>query len=161
MKYQTEAYIITHDSPSQADVKGERINIPVHSFEVNGGANRKINVHSTDEISISSEFEQARTHKNIIFYIPPTRDFLAVKLLSLRTPTTIRYFDMRLIVNVYSGGIKTQSLRLGADSAWFSKIPIPVGNTPPLLMAEVHFHSAELLHGKFDRKRRKMVHETM
>ena len=48
--------------------------IAVDSFEVDGGAFRTIKLKSTDDISISSELEQARTYKNVNLFLPSTKD---------------------------------------------------------------------------------------
>ncbi len=162
MKYEAELYIITKQG---TDTKGnpvgnpvERINVPVHSFEVEGGASRKINLTSTNESSISSEFEQARTHTNFIFYIPPTKDFLAVKLISLSTPNW-QLFEFTFVVNTYSKGKKIQTLRITSEMASFREPPAPIGSTPPLLMAKVRLVRPELLHGQLDPKRKIIVHK--
>ena len=151
MKYKPELYIITKEDPI------ERINIPIRSFEVVGGANRTINFNSTDEISISSEFEQARTYKHIIFLIPPTQDFLAVKLINLNH--NFQFFDMTFAVSIYSGGKMIQSLRLSSEGAWFMTAPSPVGSSPPSLKAQVKFHEAHLLYGKFEGRYKKVVYK--
>lgn len=160
VRYEFEMYIITREDPNDKNKPTERLNIPVHSFEVDGGAKGKLNLKEIDEISVSSEFEQARMFKNIIFYIPPTKDFLALKIIGLRS-NTIAFFEVTFVVNIYSGRTRTQTLRLHCSPAWFVRVPTPVGNTPPLLKAEVHFHSgdAHLMHGKLDMKRKKIVHK--
>ena len=45
------------------------LEIPAYAFEVEGGANRNILLGSTDDISITSELEQARTFKNLIVWV--------------------------------------------------------------------------------------------
>lgn len=160
-KYEAELYIITRE---RVDAKGnpigdvERINIPVHSFEVEGGANRKINLTSTDEMSISSEFEQARAHANFIFYVPPTKDFLAVKLMNLST-TNFQLFDFTFVVSAYSNGKMIKTLRIISEMASFREAPTPVGNTPPLLMVKVRLVKPDLMHGQYDPKRKIIVHQ--
>jgi hypothetical protein len=49
--------------------------VPVAQFAVKGGAKRKINFNLTDDISLVSEFEQARSFKNISLYLPRTKGF--------------------------------------------------------------------------------------
>lgn len=49
--------------------------IPVSYFSVKGGAMRNIDLNGTDDISLVSEFEQARTFKNISLHLPPTKSF--------------------------------------------------------------------------------------
>jgi hypothetical protein len=157
--YKFELSIISNPNGSNQDQPTERLDAPVHSFEVDGGANRKILASSPNLISISSEFEQARNYQNIIFYIPPTKDFLAVKIAELGS--TIKHFDLTFIVSTYSGKTMIQTLRLQCRGAWFLRKPIPIGSTPPLLKAEARFHArdVQLLHGEFDSKRKKIVHK--
>ncbi|GEM_PF-6488106 len=49
--------------------------VPVNFFSVKGGAKRIIDLSATDDISMVSEFEQARSFKNIIFYLAPGSSF--------------------------------------------------------------------------------------
>ena len=49
--------------------------VPVNYFSVTGGAKRIIDLTTTDDISLVSEFEQARSFKNIIFYLAPGSNF--------------------------------------------------------------------------------------
>jgi hypothetical protein len=49
--------------------------IPVKAFSVKGGAKRLIDLASTDDLSLVSEFEQARNFKNISLYLPPAKNF--------------------------------------------------------------------------------------
>lgn len=60
-------------------LEGEKItergdNIPVHSFMVDGGANRIITLASTDDIGVISELEQARSFKNITLFLSPNKN---------------------------------------------------------------------------------------
>src|SRR5690349_797385 len=108
-KYRAELHIIPHDNGQ--DMPTEKLVFPIQAFEVDGGANRKINLGSreTDEISVASEFEQARANKNLVFYIAPTPDFRAIKLIQLGHA----FFDMNFTLDIYLGHIKTQSLWIG------------------------------------------------
>jgi hypothetical protein len=159
-KYKSQLYIITKE---QTDPKGnvisdgERIDIPVHSFEVEGGVNRKLSLGSTDDVTVTSEFEQSRGNNNIVFYIPPTNDFLAVKIIELQKKFV--FFEFDFIISEFSGKVNTQTLRLSSDFAWFFKEPVPEGGTPPLLKARVRFREAQILHGKLDSKQKKLVHK--
>jgi hypothetical protein len=49
--------------------------VQVNYFSVKGGAKRIIDLTATDDISLVSEFEQARSFKNIIFYLSPGSNF--------------------------------------------------------------------------------------
>jgi hypothetical protein len=56
------------------EIKERGDNIPVHSFMVDGGANRIITLASTDDISIMSELEQARSFKNVTLFLSPNKN---------------------------------------------------------------------------------------
>lgn len=128
----------------------QRISIPVHSFEVTGGTNRKINLASADEISVAMEFEQARTLKNLVFYIPPTKDFVAVKLVELANQKG-REFAFTFLVGVYSETKLLRAYNIEAESARFLETPNPIGDTPPLLMAKIGMNSPDLYYGKVEK----------
>jgi hypothetical protein len=157
MKYQAELYIITREDQSK-DHNVERIDIPVHSFEVEGGANRKINLSAATEFSIASEFEQARTYTNFIFYIPPTKDFLALKLLGL-SGKNFQLFEFTFVVSMYANGRKIQTLRITSEMASFREPPTPTGGKPPLLMAKVRLVRPELLHGHYEPKLKRIINQ--
>lgn len=160
MEYKSELYIISHarkDQDGKLIQEAEKLDIPVDSFEVDGGANRRINLKSTSEISVSSEFEQARVHKNIIFYIPPSKDFLALKLTDLRKDGP-EWFNLVFVISIYSQGKLLKTLRISSLRAWFVRSPAPEGS-PPLLKAIVRFQDAQLFHGQLDPSGKKIVQE--
>lgn len=161
-KYGSDLYILTKQ---QIDQKGnnvgnppESIKIPVHSFEVEGGANRKINLNRVTEGVIFSEFEQARKYNTLIFYVPPTNDFLGIKLMNL-SGKNWQQFDFSFTVNVFTNGKKTQTLTLTARTATFREPPVPVGTTPALLMLKVRIVDPELIHGQLNPKGNYMDYE--
>lgn len=160
-KYRFKLYIFTNPDKSEKDKPEEVLLAPIDSFEVEGGATRKIEINSTNDISLSAEFEQARMYKTITFYILPTKNFLGVKLMELRSPAVIKHFDFTFVVNTYFKGILSQTLRLQCFQAWFRKSPTPIGSTPPLLKAEAGFHAdkVKLLHGKYDQTQKKLIEE--
>ncbi len=53
----------------------------IRYFEVDGGASRTINLDKPEDMDIGSEMEQARTYKNIVVYLPPTKG-IEIALLS-------------------------------------------------------------------------------
>jgi hypothetical protein len=57
----------------ESELKGSFV--PVAQFGVRGGTKRKVDLTSTDDISLVSEFEQARGFKNISLFLPRTRGF--------------------------------------------------------------------------------------
>ncbi len=158
MKY--NAALSIHERPQNAQQLSlvDVSKIPVRSFSVKGGTSRSINLDSTDEFSLGNEFEQARTYKNIAIFIPPTKDFTAVKLFTLRS-SGIKFFTFFFEVDIHSNRVKTQTLILETDHAWLLNNPIPVGNKEALLMLEVRFNEIHLLHGKRNQKSREIVQE--
>lgn len=154
IRYKSELEIILANTikvwGSSHDLE-QRISVPVHSFEVTGGTNRKINLASADEVNVALEFEQARTFKNLVFYIPPTNDFLSLKLVELANQQG-REFAFYFFVAVYSGGKLTSGYSIETNSAYFLGTPAPIGSTPPLLRAKLKINSPFLSYGKADKK---------
>ena len=68
--------------------------IPVSYFSVKGGAKRIIDLSATDDLSLVSEFEQARSFKNISLFLPPTKNFewLDLTEISIHHLPVIIYF---------------------------------------------------------------------
>jgi hypothetical protein len=160
MQYKSELYISVRehkDKDGKVTQAGQKLNIPVNLFEVDGGTNRKIDLGSPDEFSVGNEFEQARNYKNIIFYIPPTNDFVGVKLMELRS-SGITYFDMIFAISTYSNGKLIKTHRFSAELAWLFRVP-SVEGAPPLLKAWVRYHDAQLAYGQLDPKRGMIVHQ--
>ena len=154
VKYKYQLFIIPSeqkDSSGKIIRPSERINIPVDFFEVDGGADRKIDVTSGDEISIGLEFEQARIYKNLIFYIPPTKDFLAVKLIDLRKSGP-EQFSITFAIGIYTDGALSRSLVFSSESAWLFGHPQLSGGKSPLLKMAVRFSNLQLVYGHFDPK---------
>lgn len=154
VKYKYQLFIITQEQKDKSGRiirRSERINIPVDFFEVDGGADRKIDVTSGDEISIGLEFEQARIYKNIVFYIPPTKDFLAVKLIDLRKNGP-EQFSITFAIGVYIDGALSRSLVFSSESAWLFGHPELSDGKSPLLKMRVRFNNLLLIYGHFDPK---------
>lgn len=158
MKYDAVLSVTPETKPGD-EPSEEFKRIPIRAFSVEGGASRSINLDSADEISIASEFEQARTYKNITLFMPPLNNFLALKLAAMRSWGNTEFFSVFFQVNVYSGGKRIQPLILEAYNAWFVAPPIPVGNKEALLMLRIRFHEAHLLYGKLNKANREFVHE--
>lgn len=162
-KFEPELIITTHkqiDANGKATPGLDIMFIPVHSFEVEGGANRKINLNSATEGIIFSEFEQARNYKTMIFYIPPTKDFLGLKLMNLATRNW-QLFDFLFTVSVLTDGKVTQTLSLSSRSASLRETPVPVGSTPALLRLKVRVKNPDMMHGQLDPKTRRMINTDM
>jgi hypothetical protein len=154
MKY--KAFVTIHETrepdPKVPTTPVSVEGFPVHGFEVNGGAARIINLDATDDISITSEFEQARRYENIILYLPPAKDFSVLKLVELRNGG-IKHFNLLFEVDITSSGTKIQSVSLYATGAWLQKYPTPVGKKAAFLSLAIGFHGASLVHGRLDRKK--------
>jgi hypothetical protein len=130
----------------------------VDFFEVDGGANRKIDLDSTDEFNIGSEFEQARIYKNIIFYIRADSD--SHKLIEL-SKSDKKDFFMSFSASVYSEAKLIRKVEIQSSATNFAETPIPVGKTPPLLKAKMILNRITLLIGLFDEKRNVMHLESI
>jgi len=142
----------------EAELKG--VDVPVDSFEVAGGAHRYIDIRSTDDISIISEFEQARALKNITLYIPPTRDGtdrnVALSLTNIALSQTLltKIFSPLMIVLVIeklSGGKILEMLILKISDGSLKNRPYVVGKQ--LLRVEISIQKARLLHGRIQGRR--------
>src|SRR5215203_1307636 len=66
MNYRAKLSYFVQDGGAQKFITLE---IPAYAFEVNGGANRNIVLSATDDISLTSELEQARAFKNLTIWI--------------------------------------------------------------------------------------------
>lgn len=148
MSMQYQAKFFYHAMDSEYNDLGERYDVPVHSFEVSGGAYRFIKLSSTDDISISSELEQARALKNLTLYLPPTKDGTDMEVaLELTNVALLKApFTLALSVERYSGGKMLEGLALIAESATLKTRPwvVPL----KLLMVEIKLPSAKLYRGK-------------
>lgn len=126
--------------------------VKAKSFSVVGGASRTIDVDSAKDISITSEFEQARQYKNITVFMPPSptsEDMeVAVELTKCAMSKTILLFDFH--VSKYSGGRLIEELNLVDLNATITKPPSIVANN--LLMIEVALPAAKLTDATFGRK---------
>ena len=69
--------------------------VPVSLFLVQGGAKRIIDLTSTDDLSLVSEFEQTRNFKNDSLYLSPTQNFEWLDLTEVaiyKLPISIAFF---------------------------------------------------------------------
>ncbi len=158
---QYRADVTINENPQNGQQNGSLVavpNLPVRSFSVVGGTSRSIDLDSADEISIGNEFEQIRTYRNVTLFIPPSKDFTAVKLVTLRS-SGLKFFTLAFTVDIYADGKRTQTLTFASSKAWLAKNPIPVGNKEALLMMEVHFDSGAMLHGKLNKRTGEFVHK--
>jgi hypothetical protein len=126
--------------------------IPIISFSVEGGANRKIYLASSSDISITSEMEQARAHKNITLFMPPTKNHVdmeaAVELIgiALNKPAD---FGIDFWVEKRLGNNQLERLSLHEENPALIKRPTVIAGH--LLMIEVSLPDAFLELGKWQK----------
>lgn len=130
-----------------SEVSGEglfRFKVKAASFSVVGGAARTINLGSTNDISITSELEQARQYKNITVFMPPSSGSedmeVAVELIDCALKKKVLIFDFH--IGKYSNGRMIEELNLVDAKATISKTPSIAANRS--LMIEVALPSAVL-----------------
>ena len=151
MSYGASLLIVVRTVADGKPARPEELRFPVHSFQVAGGAHRTIELSSTNEGSIGSEFEQARIYKNVILYLgagsPPG------ELVNL-SKSGRKDFSMSFTVSVYDDrGNPVRRYDLQSFATRFAEIPAPVGNTPPSLKARLLLSSPRVLHGRRDEQR--------
>ncbi len=121
--------------------------IPVAGFSVKGGAKRFIDLTSTDDISLVSEFEQARNFKNIVVYLPPTHNFEWLDLIEIsihHLPVYIVFFAQGKI-----GQTLTHEFTLSCKTAEITESPSKMTNGGKELVLKVNMVLPEtnLIHG--------------
>lgn len=110
MNYKAKlSYFVERDGKT----KFVHLEIPVYSFEVEGGANRSIVLGSTNDISITSELEQARAFKNIMLWIAPGKGFDARAVTEL-AEMAVKDMTLNLMFGIerYSDGKMLEGLAL-------------------------------------------------
>src|SRR5687767_1865118 len=101
MKYKARFhYIVGEDEDERKNT------VPLYAFQVDGGTNRNIRLKSTDDISITSELEQARSFKNVRLYLSPTNDHKDMQAALDLTAAAIKTLTLLTILDIgkYSGG---------------------------------------------------------
>lgn len=153
MSYGASLLIVVRSTVDGKPAKAEELRFPVRSFQVAGGAHRKIDLASTNEGSIGSEFEQARIYKNVILDLGSGAGTPPTELVNL-SKSVKRDFSMSFTVSVYDdGGKPVRRYDLQSFATNFAEIPAPVGNTPPSLRARLILSSPRVLHGRRDEQR--------
>lgn len=117
-----------------------------------GGATRTINLDSTNDISITSELEQARQFKNITIFMSPSPTSEDMEVAVELTDFVIRkrsiLFDFH--VGKYSSGKLIEELNLVDENAAISKTPtLGLGRS---LVIEVSLPSTGLTDATYGRK---------
>lgn len=110
MNYKAKLSYFVEDGDKEKFV---RLEIPVYAFEVEGGANRSIYVSSTNDISITSEMEQARAFKNITVSISQGKNFDARAVTEL-TEMANKEMTLNVLFGIerYSGGKMLEGIAL-------------------------------------------------
>lgn len=120
--------------------------VPISYFSVTGGANRKIELSRTDDLSLSSELEQARRFNNIRLYLSPKNVFSSGELIQIAARNIT--FGMTIAVSCRIGRTVTQSLLCGSKEARIVETPRKLndhlGNA--YFFVNVHFTQCELVH---------------
>ena len=125
----------------------EKFGISVQIFQVTGGAQRSIKLSSTDDISISSELEQARAFKNVVLFLPPTKDGSDMEVALNLT----NYFELKktllmsLVVERYSSGKMIEGLALLDGEA--TLLASPSVTEKRLLKLNINLPAAKLFRG--------------
>lgn len=118
--------------------------VPIVLFTVRGGANRTILLKSTNDISITSELEQARSYKNIIFGMPPSRGNGDMKATIDLTEAANKKMLIYIGFNIfkYSNGKPIEGFDMRSNNARIAESPQigPRGN----LGIRVSFSDVEL-----------------
>ena len=136
----------------EVNVEGKKtisnLNLPVSMFQVEGGASRIINVRSTDDISLISELEQARTFKNIVLYLSSTGDHRDMKAAMDLVEIGDRGFVVRLIMTVerYSGGKMLEGIALFEPAGELAFYPRNASQNT--LMVTLKLPTVEIFQGK-------------
>ena len=151
MSYGASLLVVVR-SQTNPNGRPEELRFPVGSIQVTGGAHRKIDLTSTNEGSIASEFEQARAYNNVILYIKPDANYPATGLVNL-SKSGKKDFSVSVTVTVHDdSGKPVRRYDLQSSAANFAEIPAPVGNTPPSLKTKLILSSPRVLHGRRDEK---------
>lgn len=148
LEYKANLDIYVH----RAGEKVDHFNYRIESFEVDGGANRKIELGSTPEAVIDCEMSQARTYKNLVFYLKSNRRHSTSKLIEL-FGSGVKTFNAYFYIYGYE---KTQKRparvkNLIAKSS-FLEAPIPIGGTPPALKIKLGLDLIEYYQGGYNKQ---------
>lgn len=122
--------------------------VPVDSFSVVGGADRTIRVDSASDISITSEFEQARGYKNITLFMTSIKNPLAMEVAMelVSVAREKKEIVISIVVEKYAKGKIIEALSLSDFKATLKRPPLVVDNHR--LMIEVNLPSANIYNGK-------------
>ena len=131
--------------------------IPVSIFSVKGGTKRVVNLNGTDDLSLVSELEQARSFKNISLFLPPTTNF---EWLDLNEISIHRLqFSMSFYVRGEVGKTLTHEFTLSSKNAKIIGLPgkMTEGRKRTVLKVSIELSETKLTHGSPEGG--KVVHE--
>ena len=120
--------------------------VPLSYFSVAGGATRKIKLSTTDDLSLSSELEQARRFSNIRLYLSPKSVFSSGELIQIAAKNIT--FGMTVAVSCRFGKTVSQSLLFGSKDARLVEMPRKITDSQgtAYFFVNVQFTQSELVH---------------
>lgn len=123
--------------------------VPVMSFSVKGGAKRIVVLDWAEDLSLGSEFEQARSHQNLTLHLPPSKNFEWLDFIEIAE----RDLPVAIQFGVW-GEVKktpTQAIRLTCDSAKMTEKPdkSKTDGTTPVMTIRLAIPNAKLIHGSY------------
>jgi len=123
--------------------------VPVKLFSVKGGAKRVVDFTSADDISLVSEFEQARSFKNISLFLPRTRGFEWHHLWEIAEhglPVSMTFFTSGNI-----GKTVSRQFTLVCKNAKISETPVKQQDwdKSDVLKINLTLPETKLIHGSF------------
>lgn len=123
--------------------------VPVTQFAVKGGAKRQVDLNLADDISVVSEFEQARMYKNISLYLPRTKGFEWHHLWEIahhRLPLTIAFFTSGSI-----GKTVKHQFTLISENAKITDSPVKQldWSNREMLKVSLSLPETKLIHGSY------------
>lgn len=143
MKY--KAYLsVKFEEESEAVVN----KIPVAMMQVDGGTSRIIDFSSTDDISLISELEQARTLNNIILYLAATRGNADARAVYELTNLNKEHFlvEMILVIERFLSGKLLEGVAIYSGFCIVTNPPVPaLKNT---FVTRLAISQTQLLRGK-------------
>jgi len=145
MKYKGYVNFRLHDGEQ---ILFRNIDVPLASFQVQGGTTRIVNLRSTDDISLVAEFKEAQTYKNLALYMSSTTDHKDMKAALDLTAIAKEGWDFVLIIVIerFSSGKLLDGFKLGIKEAVLKSAPMIVGGN--MLLMEVKFDDSTLFQGK-------------
>ncbi len=127
-----------------------RSGLGVTHFQVKGGAKRVIDLTSTQDISLMSEFEQIRSFKNVILYMPAGKNFEWLDFIEIAEHNLT--VSIKFVVIGEIGTTLTQSFQLVCKNAKITELPNKSKTSDSgqqLLTVKLSIPDAELDYGSY------------